>query len=203
MRFALLKLASRLVFQPKHVVKRLLQYFIYYYNLMKYRIVSDTHFMHNLLIEIWDRKVWYERKLLNNLMSIPEWDILIHLWDICIWHDKEVHEKYIKPLRCKKILVKWNHDKKSNNRYTQRWRDFVCDSMTLDVFGKEVLLKHIPWEETLEWVNRYERRVVVHWHRHTFKRFDRWIYPFNKHKLYSCEIENMQPRTIEHMIHSK
>lgn len=170
---------------------------------MKYRIISDTHFYHQLLIEIWDRKVWYEEKILSNLLRIPKEDILIHLWDICIGYDKLVHEKFIQSLPCKKILVKGNHDWKSNKRYTDNWRDFVCNSLTLNSFWKEILLIHIPTDETQERVNKVDNRKVIHWHRHTFKRFDRWVNPLEKHTLYSCEYESMQPRTLEYMIHKK
>ena len=170
---------------------------------MKYWIISDTHFRHKLLVEIWDREKWFETTIIRNLRQIPNEDTLIHLWDICIWYDKKVHDWIISTLGCKKILVLWNHDKKSNQRYTENWRDFVCNSITINKYWKEVLLVHIPTDESQEWVNKKDDRLVIHWHRHTFKRFDRWIHPFDKHKLYSCEIEKMQPRTLEYMIYKK
>lgn len=129
---------------------------------MKYRIISDPHYHHQLLVEIGDRKTGYEKKIHNSLMAIPEEDTLIYLGDICIGMDTTIHERYIKPLKCKKVLVKGNHDGKSNSRYMDNGWDFVCDSLTLKQFGKEILLIHIPTQETKEWAEKKDDRLVIH-----------------------------------------
>lgn len=170
---------------------------------MKYWIIADTHFYHKLLINIGDRKEGYEKKLQTHLLQIPEEDTLIHLGDICIGFDAKVHDEFIKPLKCKKILVKGNHDGKSNQWYTEHGWDFVCDSITIKKYNKEVLLIHIPTDETKEWADKKQNRVIIHGHWHTFKRFDRGVHPLEKHILYSCEYETMMPRTMKYMLEKK
>jgi len=164
----------------------------------KHRIISDTHFWHQLLIDIWDRKKWFESKIKNSLSQLWENDILYHLWDICIWNDMQHHNEYIKPLKCKKVLVLWNHDRKSSNWYLTNWRDVVVDSMTISMFWKEIKLIHIPTEDTATRALEKDNRVVIHWHYHTHWRPERAKKV--KHILYSCEYENMQPRTIDYLL---
>lgn len=164
---------------------------------MKYRIISDTHFWHELLIDIGDRKKWFEDKIFKYLMEIPKEDTLIHLWDILIGWDTYWHKKYIEPLQCKKILVKGNHDRKTTARYNNHWWDFVCDSLTLKIYSKEILFTHIPTQETMEWATRIENRLVIHWHYHTYRRIPKRI---PNHILYSCEYNNMQAVTLLNLI---
>ncbi len=165
---------------------------------MKYRIISDTHFWHQMLIDIWDREVWFENKINKSLMNIPKEDTLIHLWDILIWDDKNKHDKYIKSLQCKKILVKWNHDRKSNSRYYDNWRGFVVDSFILNHLWKEIMFVHIPTQDTEIRALQKENRIVIHWHYHKYWRTDRLMKI--KHILYSCEYESMQARKLEYMV---
>ena len=154
-----------------------------------YRIISDTHFSHQYLIDIGDRKKWFEFNIYKNLLKIPKDDVLIHLGDICIGNDIENHELYIKPLECKKILVRGNHDKKSIARYRKHWRDFVCDGFTLKQFGKNILFTHIPRPQ--DWY------VNIHGHLHK-----------NIHHapvewdciLYSCEFMDYMPQKLKTML---
>ena len=153
-------------------------------------VIADTHFNHKLLVEKYWRIFNYEKILKINLWRIKKRDMLIHLWDICIGKDRVMHEKYIKPLQCKKLLVRWNHDRKSTHWYLNNWRDWVVDEYVLKVKWKRVLLSHIPVSELPK------ERYNIHWHTH-----DRPIPPISEyHRLYSPEIENYKPKNIEHFI---
>lgn len=110
---------------------------------MKIWLISDTHFSHIKLEEWGKRTGQWQRKLWKGLSLIPKSDTLIHLGDICIGDDAEVHEK-IKLLKCHKILVKGNHDKKSNTWYTEHGWDFVCDGIELIFNGHYLHLTHRP-----------------------------------------------------------
>lgn len=165
---------------------------------MKHRVISDTHFGHELLVNLWDRKKWYEYKIDRSLKKLTKDDVLIHLWDICIGNDQEVHDTYIKPLQCRKILVKGNHDRKSDSRYLDNGWDMVVESMVINMFGKKILFQHIPGYDTEDWVEQSEDRLVMHWHRHTFGR--RNEHPVEWHILFSCEYQNMQARTVKYML---
>ncbi len=114
---------------------------------MKYWIISDTHFNHTKLEEWGKRKGDWQDKLWNSLTSIPEEDILIHLGDICIGDDLEIHQTIIKSIRCKKILVRGNHDKKSVQWYQEHGWDFVVDSFELIFHGYYLFFSHRPTQQ--------------------------------------------------------
>jgi len=110
---------------------------------LNYWIISDTHFNHRKLEEWGDRSGNWEDKLWQGLETIPENDVLIHLGDISIGNDPEVHEK-LATLKCKKILIKGNHDKRSSNWYMNHGWDFVCDGLELIFLGHYLHLTHRP-----------------------------------------------------------
>lgn len=110
---------------------------------MNYWLISDTHFNHTRLEEWGGRLGDWQDKLWASLEAIPEGDTLIHLGDICIGNDLEVHFK-IKDLKCKKILVLGNHDKKSDSWYMSNGWDFVCESLELVFQGYYLWLSHRP-----------------------------------------------------------
>lgn len=158
---------------------------------MKYRIIADTHFWHQFLIDIWDREEGYEEVIKANLATIPKDHILIHLWDICIGNDWEKHDEYIQSLNCKKVLVRWNHDRKSTSWYLDNGWDFVCTSFELRFGGYEILFTHKP--TPTEW------KLNIHWHLHK-----------NLHHapvdlegecfLYSCELMWYKPLKLNNII---
>ena len=156
---------------------------------MKYWIISDTHFGHEFLVNIGDRETGFEKKIQKQLSLLPEDDILIHLGDVCLWQDAKQHEDYIKPIPQKKILIIWNHDRKSYHWYLSNWWDFVCESITLIVCGKRILLTHIP-TPTEGYIN-----IHGHLHKNLHHAPTEWDCI-----LYSCEFENYQPKTIEALL---
>lgn len=108
-------------------------------------ITSDTHFNHERLKTLgagrpddYEERLWRSMDRMGN-----EEDTLIHLGDICIGKDAEVHER-LSSYRFKKILVKGNHDTKSDAWYYKHGWDFVCIETVIRAFGKLILLRHIP-----------------------------------------------------------
>lgn len=158
--------------------------------MVQYRVTSDTHFWHQMLVEAGIRKNWFERWLFNKLNNIPKDDVLFHLWDILIGKDSELHEKYIKPLKCKKILIMWNHDRKNAMRYMNHWRDFACNFHLVNLDKKHIILSHRPIDWLPEWWYN------LHWHRH-----QKANPPFSEyHYLYSPELEKFFPKKLEHCL---
>lgn len=84
-------------------------------------IGGDLHFLHDNLIkpEYCSRPKDHSQKIFDGLMRIPEKDLFICLGDISIGRELEVYERFIKPLKCRKILVKGNHDKKCLSKNTR------------------------------------------------------------------------------------
>lgn len=108
-------------------------------------IITDLHFNHKTeMIAYCRRPVNYEEIIIKGLKEIKKEDVLICLGDICIGNDLKVHKKYIKPLKCKKILIKGNHDSKSDHWYMTHGWDVVCNTMTIKMYGKLICFSHIP-----------------------------------------------------------
>lgn len=131
---------------------------------MKTFIITDTHFNHQKLVELCGRPQNHTELIGGNLlkMNFTEQDILIHLGDVCIGRDAEAHDKYIKPLKCKKWLVLGNHDRKSRNWYLNHGWDWVGYQFSDSFFGKKILFSHIPlsnWES-----NGFDFNIHGHFH---------------------------------------
>ena len=158
-----------------------------------YWITSDTHFNHIQMMEYCWRPANFEAKIFKWLQEIPSTDILICLWDICIREDQRVHDEFIKPLKCRKMLVKWNHDRKSNNWYLNNWWDFVCNSFELWFENKYILFTHEP-DATRTWYQ-------VHWHYHNSDH--RWNFKHPKAFLYSPELFKYKPTLLRNLLSMK
>jgi len=105
-------------------------------------IISDMHLYHKNMINNHIRPSNYQQLIMDNLEKVVgENDILIDLGDIT-WTSK-LDDRFLS-LKCKKILVKGNHDKQSNFWYMSHGYDFACNSFTLSFAGKNILFTHKP-----------------------------------------------------------
>lgn len=161
---------------------------------MNYWITTDTHFNHEnvMCTEDIGRPLDYADRIYKGLSNIPARDTLIHLGDICIGEDKKMHDKYIVPLKCKKILVAGNHDKKSNNWYMNNGWDFVCEQFVWKLDGKRIVFSHKP----IGWDGECD--INIHGHLHNCQHRDMKTLSFNK--LLSLELHGYQPKTISHFL---
>ncbi len=110
---------------------------------MKVYITTDTHFNHKKLVEYCERPENFDELIWKGLENLPKDCLLIHLGDVCIGNDLEVHKR-IKKLPYRKILVKGNHDGKSNKWYLDNGWDSVCDNFSDHFFGRYITFSHLP-----------------------------------------------------------
>lgn len=127
---------------------------------MKIYITTDTHFNHKMLLDNNFRPQGYEEKIFEGLKNLPSDCLLIHLGDVCLGKDEEMHEKYIKPLKYRKWLIKGNHDHKSTNWYLNHGWDFVAYQFIDRYYGVKILFSHIPKED----FGQYELNIHGHFH---------------------------------------
>lgn len=157
-------------------------------------IITDTHFWHSKLTENGFRPEWFEDKILKKLSKhIKYWDTVIHLWDFCIWDDRFWHSNYasiLKWVNC--ILVKGNHDKKSNQWYYDHGWDFVCEQFTDTFFGKLVTFSHIP----ISWIDHLNIHGHTHWNSH---RDDDFIRNDNQIEV-ALELNGYRPVSIKSLL---
>ena len=158
-------------------------------------IIGDTHFHHDAMIEYCGRKKGFEDKILKNLLLLTKDDILIHLGDICIGKDIEAHDKYIIPLKCKTILVKGNHDSKTDNWYMNHGWDFVCDTFTRTIWKRTVLFSHRPMAN-----NGYDVNIHAHLHNLGHRDGEYLLVKNDKQVLYSCEDNNNRPMSLDYFM---
>ena len=133
---------------------------------MKYWLTTDTHFNHGAIKEYCGRPDDYEERILKGLCSIPHNDVLIHLGDVCLGKDEEMHKHFIKPFSYKKILVRGNHDKKSDNWYLAHGWDWVCKTMEIERMGKRILFSHRP----MVWNGYWTINIHGHFHNTNHRR---------------------------------
>jgi calcineurin-like phosphoesterase family protein len=140
----------------------------------------------------------YEKLLEKSLNRLTENDILIFLGDFCIGRDELMHNKYLVPLKCKKILVLGNHDHKSDSWYYNHGWDFVCRSFSGKYFGKKILFSHIPKLYNLE---EYDMNIHGHLHdnRHRGNNED-FIFQGRTMKLISMEFSDYQLISLKSLL---
>lgn len=160
---------------------------------MKYYLISDTHLGHTKLIE-WGRDAMFETKIKTGLNVISPEDVLIHMGDVCIGND-EVNNKIFTNLPCKKVLVKGNHDNKSNAWYQKVGWDFVCERFDLKLFGKNIVFTHIP---TL--IMEDEINIHGHTHGNDHREAEYKQYYTERHIDISPELVGFVPLSLEKLI---
>lgn len=137
---------------------------------MKIYATSDTHFGHDR--EKVHRPAGFEESILASVKRTTG-DILVHCGDFCIGNDETHHKAFLEAAKGfkKKVLVRGNHDGKSDNWYYSQGWDFVCYAYVADLFGKRVLFTHMPIPYRTElnapyWSPHFEPSINVHGHFH-------------------------------------
>lgn len=125
-------------------------------------LTTDTHFGHDKLVEYANRPENHSELILQNLKkSLRDGDILIHLGDFCIGNDETWHARFFGELpEITRVLVRGNHDNKSDSWYLNHGWDFVCDKFQNKYFGKNIVFTHIPVKDDGE----FDFNVHGHFH---------------------------------------
>jgi calcineurin-like phosphoesterase family protein len=161
---------------------------------VKIWITTDTHFSHEKLIEF-GRPEDFECRIKNGLRrNVKPEDLLIHLGDICVGDDEENSRWFKEELGCRTILVKGNHDRKTNNWYMHNGWDMVVDRMQFELYGKKIAFTHIP----LKWDGSFD--INIHGHMHDFTGHHPNIVTRAFNKLVSLEWRDYQPTLLKTLI---
>lgn len=132
-------------------------------------ITTDTHFNHAKILEFCKRPADYEQRIFGGFLDLKKTDTLIHLGDINIGKDEECHAQYIQPLSCFTVLVKGNHDNKSNHWYRCHGWNWVCETFSDTYFGVKVLFSHRP----MPWDGFFDVNIHGHLHDLTHRKQER------------------------------
>lgn len=101
-------------------------------------VIADTHFGHHKLVEWGDRPEGFEDLIIKNLRETvkPE-DVLIHLGDVELGKPRDLN-----PYGRVRILIKGNHDSRTDNKYYDMGFTAVCNAMLIEKFGKKIYFSH-------------------------------------------------------------
>lgn len=171
-------------------------------------IITDLHFNHKEQMKVYcGRPDNYEDLLFDGLAGLGNEDVLICLGDICIGEDLKVHQKYIEPLRCKKWLVRGNHDTKSDHWYLDHGWDMVCYKFQAKYYGKTILFSHMPQLYTkpidlLYGAGAYDLNIHGHFHNTSHRSSEvamKMVKNFRL-RLLSMEVEGYHPISLQKFI---
>jgi calcineurin-like phosphoesterase family protein len=165
----------------------------------EYWLTTDTHFNHKVVtVEgLGSRPIDHGQKQLKWLRHFvrPD-DVLIHLGDVIFGAAGELSGfLYAAPCRSK-ILIKGNHDRRSNHWYLNQGFDFVCDMIVID----NVLLSHKPQEFLPEGVD-----LNIHGHFHDTDhrkhepQYSKFLDP-KVHKLLALEHTGLKPVKLKDFV---
>lgn len=165
----------------------------------KFWVFTDPHLLHAKTIEYCNRPKDFNEKIYKGLQQIGKDDIFICLGDICAnKFEQEAHDRFIKPLKCTKILIRGNHDKFSDTKYYRLGWDFVCLTFRNIYYGKNVLFSHLP----KQYDGYYDYNIFGHFHNITTKNWEPTLVKniTDKHILLACEDTYYHPVNLNWLI---
>lgn len=163
---------------------------------MRYWLTTDLHFNHKRMHEAFGRPTDFEIQIEYKWnININADDTVICLGDVCMGNDERVHRDYIQQLAGKKILVRGNHDKKSDAWYLAHGWDFVCDAFTLNKFGFYTLFTHKPKPD----LGQFDINIHGHFHNsaHHMQEPELKGIRTARHRLLALEYTNYAPVLLE------
>lgn len=162
-------------------------------------IISDTHFFHRNLVTYCGRPKDFELKIEKGLRMVNPEDTLIHLGDIAMGNDLKAHERFIMPLACKKILIRGNHDKKSDNWYLNHGWNFVVETFSGKYFNKKILFSHLPQKDD----GSFDFNIFGHFHNTNFRKYEPEMASrlTPKHHLFALEYNDYKPIKLVNMLY--
>lgn len=179
---------------------------------MKIFILTDTHFGHDRLVHMaegspFQRPADFTNRILNGFGQI-QGDLLIHLGDVCIGNDAQWHTAFLERAHAhfkKVVLVRGNHDGKSDAWYYSQGWDFVCREFFNKVYGKRIVFSHAPIAK--ENIGGADFNVHGHYHgraanshRHEGTMLGGGTYSKDVHRDAAPELHGFSPVNLEELI---
>ena len=115
-------------------------------------VISDTHFLHDNIIKYCNRPDNFNELIIKNWKNtINNDDTIFHLGDVaCGFTGRENELKQIiNSLPGKKILMKGNHDTKSDDFYIDLGFESVNSYLIIEKDGLKTMLCHYPLEVSI------------------------------------------------------
>lgn len=158
-------------------------------------LITDTHWNGDFKGH---RPETQGRDIISNCRKvIAKQDILIHMGDVIDKRESELigYLGWLRPIKTK-ILIRGNHDLKSDNWYMNKGFDFVCDQMVIG----DVLLSHIPQEV---FPTSIRLNIHGHFHDNEWERIEKYephiaaFYDKSRHRLLAMEYTKYNPVRLD------
>ncbi len=173
---------------------------------MKYLLIADTHFGHKNIQKYCNRPDGWEQTIIGNWIKSTDNDTTtIHLGDF-IFGPEVRGAEILSGIGGKKILIKGNHDRRSNASYIRQGFDIVLQSMIME----NIIFSHHPVDiDMLNQVYGIQADINIHGHFHdAFSKPDFQLpmfkqkYPFygENHRLFALEYTNYMPVELREFI---
>lgn len=164
--------------------------------MIKYWVITDSHFGHEKMMgDV--RPIGFDHLLFNNLeKQIRKEDVLIHLGDVAFNNDHKWHEDLLTKIPGKKWLIRGNHDKRSYTWYLDRGWDFVGDTFSMHIYGRDLVFSHTPVPGS------YDLNIHGHFHNVDPSFYEPELVSIKNDRqfLASMEWSGYRPIILEHIV---
>lgn len=162
-------------------------------------LVSDSHYFHKNICKYENRPSNHNELMLKTWNSLVKWnDVVIHLGDLVFGN----HPEIIGMLNGYITLVRGNHDRQSINWYLSNGIKSICDSFTLDIYGKKLIFSHKP---IVNLPKEFDMNIHGHFHsitHHDINNIPNYIKDF-RYSLFSIEMEDYKPVKLQEFVERK
>jgi len=171
-------------------------------------LITDTHFEHRAMIEFCGRPTDFTRRIVRAWQrDIKPDDLVIHLGDIGNAGRTPRPEVTVQPdiniaeLPGRKVLVRGNHDKASYSWYLSHGWHCVCESMSIQAYGKRLLFSHKPQPFRNDW----DLNIHGHFHNCDFRKHEPQLAAIltPQHLLYALEYDGYAPQLLRTFLHKR
>lgn len=159
-------------------------------------VIADTHFTHQMLVNTGTRPADYNEQIIANWNKrVGLEDIVVHLGDVIFGEKKERLAEIMSKLNGTKILVRGNHDLKSDEWYESMGFKYVCDAMISD----GIMFTHIP-QPIPEGITL---NIHGHLHGNSGHRVEEVAHILTpNHKLIALELNGYKPERLKDLINA-
>lgn len=158
-------------------------------------LITDTHFYHEVLVEAGKRPAGFTDRILRNWKYVlAAQDRTIHLGDVIFYKYPQL-QGLLGTIPGKKVLVRGNHDRKTDHWYLRNGFDAVCDMLVLG----DVLFSHKP---VMVFPDGVTCNVHGHWHADNHRADEKnvaWYDP-RKHFKLALEETDYQPVQLQEFL---
>jgi calcineurin-like phosphoesterase family protein len=166
---------------------------------VNYYLATDTHLGHDKMVTEWGRPKGYEEKFFRRVMAtVKKDDILVHLGDLFFGDEASWMGRLLAVKPFKMWLIIGNHDGKSYSWYMTHGFDVACDTMSMTMYGKRILLSHVPMQD----FGQYDINVHGHFHDIDQSHHEAEFVAIknDKHFLLSMEATDYQPLSLKRIV---